>query len=56
MKFADSLPKSAHHLIAIPNNLAGDGPKGVLVACEDYIIYKNHGVADVAAKIPRRHD
>jgi splicing factor 3B subunit 3 len=31
-----------------------DGPSGVLVCCEDYIVYKHQGVKDHRVPIPKR--
>jgi splicing factor 3B subunit 3 len=44
-KFAEPLPKTAHALIPVPgssgiNENDVEGPGGVIVACENFIIYK----------------
>lgn len=41
-------------LVTVPGG--GDGPSGVLVCAENFVIYKNHGHPDVRAVIPRRAD
>jgi|AntAceMinimDraft_5_1070358.scaffolds.fasta_scaffold10665_2 splicing factor 3B subunit 3 len=49
-----ALAAGANHLVAVPGG--GDGPGGVLVCAENFIIYKsqNPGHEDVRAVIPRR--
>jgi splicing factor 3B subunit 3 len=44
----------ANLLVAVPGG--GDGPGGVLVCSENFIIYKNQDHEDVRAVIPRRSD
>ncbi|KAK1361155.1 hypothetical protein POM88_045629 [Heracleum sosnowskyi] len=41
-------------LFTVPGG--GDGPSGVLVCAENFVIYKNQGHPDVRAVIPRRAD
>ena len=41
-------------LIAVPGG--NDGPGGVLVCSENFIVYKNHGHADKRCALPRRRD
>jgi splicing factor 3B subunit 3 len=55
-KYSEPLDDPANLLIAVPGG--GDGPSGVLVCCENYIIYKNFGdQPDIKCPIPRRrHD
>ena len=48
------MDNGANLLIAVPGG--GDGPGGVLVCSENFIIYKNQDHADVRAVIPRRSD
>lgn len=45
------MDNGANLLIAVPGG--GDGPGGVLVCSENFIIYKNQDHADVRAVIPR---
>lgn len=45
--------KTAHMLIAVPGD---DGPGGILVVCEDFIIYKKVGHEDRKCFIPIRKD
>jgi splicing factor 3B subunit 3 len=33
-KFAEPVPRTAHHLIAVPGGAGDEGPGGLLVACE----------------------
>lgn len=51
-KFADAVDHSAHALIAVPGGV--DGPSGVLVCCENCLVYKKQGHPDVVCAIPRR--
>lgn len=55
-KYSEPLEDQANHLIPVPGG--SDGPSGVLVCCENYIIYKNFGdQPDIRCPIPRRrHD
>ena len=41
-KHAEVVPDTAHALIAVPGGDLNQGPGGVLVACENYLIYKKH--------------
>ncbi|CAI0443006.1 unnamed protein product [Linum tenue] len=41
-------------LVTVPGG--GDGPSGVLICAENFVIYKNQGHPDVRAVIPRRAD
>ena len=41
-------------LVAVPGG--NDGPGGVLVCSENFIVYKNHGHADKRCALPRRRD
>lgn len=45
--------KTAHMLIAVPGD---DGPGGILVVCEDFIIYKKVGHEERKCFIPIRKD
>eukprot|EP00746_Dinoflagellata_sp_MGD_P091760 gnl/MRDRNA2_/MRDRNA2_36348_c0_seq1.p1 gnl/MRDRNA2_/MRDRNA2_36348_c0~~gnl/MRDRNA2_/MRDRNA2_36348_c0_seq1.p1 ORF type:complete len:1184 (-),score=253.37 gnl/MRDRNA2_/MRDRNA2_36348_c0_seq1:15-3260(-) len=51
-KYADGVDHSAHSLIAVPGGV--DGPSGVLVCCENCLVYKKQGHPDVVCAIPRR--
>eukprot|EP00971_Amphidinium_carterae_P310188 6163780-Amphidinium_carterae.1 len=51
-RFADQVDHSAHQLIAVPGGV--DGPSGVLVCCENCLVYKKQGHPDVLCAIPRR--
>ena len=53
-KWTDPVDNGANLLIAVPGG--ADGPGGVLVCAENFIIYKNQGHEEVRAVIPRRHD
>lgn len=46
------VPESAHLLIPVPG--LPDGPGGLLVVCENYMIYRNNKLQKAVA-IPRRH-
>ena len=45
--------KTSHMLIAVPGD---DGPGGILVVCEDFIIYKKVGHEERKCFIPIRKD
>lgn len=45
--------RSAHLLIAVPGD---DGPGGIIVVCEDFLVYKRVGHEDRKCFIPIRND
>uniref|UniRef100_A0A5S6QBT0 CPSF_A domain-containing protein n=1 Tax=Trichuris muris TaxID=70415 RepID=A0A5S6QBT0_TRIMR len=52
-KYAEPLEHFGNHLIAVPGG--AEGPSGVLVCCENYILYKNLGEQqDIQISLPRR--
>ena len=52
-KYSEPLEKFANALITVPGG--NEGPSGVLVCSENYIIYKNFGdQPDIRCPIPRR--
>lgn len=52
-KYSDQLDHYANMMIAVPGG--SEGPSGVLVCCENYLIYKNFGdQVDIKCPIPRR--
>lgn len=52
-KYAEPLEEHGNHLISVPGGT--EGPSGVLVCCENYLIYKNLGdQPDIRCPIPRR--
>ena len=51
-KWSDPIDLSANHLIAVPGGT--EGPGGVLVCSENWIVYKNMDHPDRRAPIPRR--
>ncbi|KAG6402388.1 hypothetical protein SASPL_134581 [Salvia splendens] len=53
-KWSEQVDNGANMLVTVPGG--GDGPSGVLVCAENFIIYKNQGHPDVRAVIPRRED
>jgi len=53
-KAAQPLPVSAHALVSIPGG--ADGPSGVIVCCEDCILYRSLQGVEVKSLIPRRAD
>jgi splicing factor 3B subunit 3 len=56
-KFAEPLPKTAHALIPVPGgNDESEAPSGVLIACENYIIYKRQDHEDRKCSMPVRFD
>ncbi|RVX13675.1 Spliceosome-associated protein 130 B [Vitis vinifera] len=53
-KWSEQVDNGANMLVTVPGG--GDGPSGVLVCAENFVIYKNQGHPDVRAVIPRRAD
>lgn len=54
-KYAEPLSEQGNHLISVPG--PPDGPSGVIVCCENYLIYKNLGdQPDIRCPIPRRRN
>ncbi|KAI4351142.1 hypothetical protein L6164_005525 [Bauhinia variegata] len=53
-KWSEQVDNGANLLVTVPGG--GDGPSGVLVCAENFVIYKNQGHPDVRAVIPRRYD
>lgn len=52
-KYAEPLNDPGNLLIAVPGG--NDGPSGVIVCCENYLVYKNLGdQPDIRCPIPRR--
>jgi splicing factor 3B subunit 3 len=52
-KYSEPLDTFANFLIAVPGGT--EGPSGVLICTENYIIYKNFGdQMDIKCPIPRR--
>lgn len=55
-KFAEKLPKTAHALIPVPAGDDQEGPGGVIVACENFLIYKKHDHEDRKCSLPVRYE
>uniref|UniRef100_A0A915JI41 Splicing factor 3B subunit 3 n=1 Tax=Romanomermis culicivorax TaxID=13658 RepID=A0A915JI41_ROMCU len=54
-KYAEPLEDYGNHLISVPGG--ADGPSGVLICSENYIVYKNLGdQPDIRCPIPRRRN
>ncbi|KAL3683395.1 hypothetical protein R1sor_001417 [Riccia sorocarpa] len=53
-KWTEPIDNGANMLVTVPGG--GDGPSGVLVCAENFVIYKNQNRPDVRAVIPRRTD
>ncbi|KAK9127165.1 hypothetical protein Syun_015962 [Stephania yunnanensis] len=53
-KWSEPIDNGANMLVTVPGG--ADGPSGVLVCAENFVIYKNQGHPDVRAVIPRRPD
>lgn len=53
-KWTEPVDNGANMLVNVPGG--ADGPSGVLVCAENFVIYKNQGHPDVRAVIPRRAD
>lgn len=48
------VPSSAHCLIPVPGGGGSDGPSGVLVCCENFLLYKKLDHEEISCAIPRR--
>lgn len=55
-KFAEPVPDTAHALVAIPAGEESQGPSGVIILCENYLIYKKQDHEDRICSIPIRYD
>ena len=60
-KFAEPLEKTAHALITIPGGNGAEedeaeGPGGVIVAFENYLVYKKQDHEDRRCSVPIRYD
>ncbi|KAI1707609.1 mono-functional DNA-alkylating methyl methanesulfonate n-term domain-containing protein [Ditylenchus destructor] len=54
-KYAEPVQEHGNHLISVPGG--HDGPSGVIICCENYLVYKNHGdQPDIRCPIPRRRN
>ncbi|KAF3322313.1 splicing factor 3B subunit 3-like protein [Carex littledalei] len=53
-KWSEPIDNGANMLVSVPGG--GDGPSGVLVCAENFIIYRNQDHPEVRAVIPRRTD
>ncbi|KAF9598013.1 hypothetical protein IFM89_023585 [Coptis chinensis] len=53
-KWSEPIDNGANMLVTVPGG--ADGPSGILVCAENFVIYKNQGHPDVRAVIPRRAD
>lgn len=51
-KWSEPVDNGANLLISVPGG--GDGPGGVLICAENFVIYKNQDHPDVRAVLPRR--
>jgi splicing factor 3B subunit 3 len=57
-KNSENVPKSTHALVPVPGS-SGDeieGPGGLIVVCENFVIYKKLGHDDRRCSIPVRYD
>jgi len=58
-RWSEATDARANHLVALPGGQSAtsdqfDGPSGVLVCTENYVIYKHQGVKEHRVPIPRR--
>ena len=53
-KWSDAVDPTANKLIAVPGG--SDGPGGVLVCSENFIVYKSPAQAERRCALPRRRD
>lgn len=50
-KYCEPVPDSAHRLMSVPGDI--DGPGGVLVLCEDQIVYVKPSKKRLTCSVPR---
>lgn len=60
-RWSEPVDRSAHHLVSIPGGYnhatqRWDGPSGVLVCIEDYVVYKHQGQPEHSVPIPVRYN
>ncbi|KAL1520024.1 hypothetical protein AB1Y20_023502 [Prymnesium parvum] len=55
-KWSDAVDPTSNLLVSIPGGGGADGPSGVLVCSENFVVYKNQGHPDRRCAIPRRRD
>ncbi|RLN07765.1 Splicing factor 3B subunit 3 [Panicum miliaceum] len=53
-KASEPIDNGANLLVTVPGG--SDGPSGVLVCCDNFVLYRNQGHPEVCAVIPRRAD
>ena len=53
-KWSETVDPTSNMLVAVPGG--NDGPGGVLVCSENFIVFKNQGHADKRCALPRRRD
>ncbi|KAG8058068.1 hypothetical protein GUJ93_ZPchr0002g23542 [Zizania palustris] len=53
-KASEPIDNGANLLVTVPGG--ADGPSGLLVCCENFVLYRNQGHPEVLAVIPRRAD
>ncbi|PAN03925.1 hypothetical protein PAHAL_1G029300 [Panicum hallii] len=53
-KASEPIDNGANLLVTVPGG--SDGPSGVLVCCDNFVLYRNQGHPEVRAVIPRRAD
>uniref|UniRef100_A0A7S0PY64 DNA damage-binding protein 1 n=1 Tax=Coccolithus braarudii TaxID=221442 RepID=A0A7S0PY64_9EUKA len=53
-KWADPVDPTSNHLVRVPGG--NEGPGGVLVCSENFVVYKNQSHTDVRCALPRRRD
>ena len=53
-KYCEPIDLTAHMLIAVPG--VPDGPGGVLVVCENLLLYKKVGHPELVCPLPKRND
>eukprot|EP01087_Luapelamoeba_hula_P013056 TRINITY_DN3708_c0_g1_i1.p1 TRINITY_DN3708_c0_g1~~TRINITY_DN3708_c0_g1_i1.p1 ORF type:complete len:1235 (+),score=206.04 TRINITY_DN3708_c0_g1_i1:98-3802(+) len=53
-KWSEPIDSGANKLVTVPGG--SEGPGGVLICCENFVVWKNQGHSEVRAAIPRRRD
>jgi splicing factor 3B subunit 3 len=51
-KWSEPIDNGANLLVPVPGG--GDGPGGVIICAENFVIYRNEGHEEVRTVIPRR--
>lgn len=53
-KHSENIDISAHKIVLVPGQK--EGPGGALLCCENFLVYKKMGHADITCHYPSRND